>query len=158
MRNYNSLRSFPCDIWEHPEGHSADSTASTIQRYLLEQYQAVVTTSQVETEDLATHMNYEHNGVNRSYQGMQDSYARPRRDASPSSSGLESPGISSGGSDRQGSPWSSLDTSNLPYPTDPIGAHGIDRADLPYVGQHDLFHGTGCVAMNDVQKFADHQK
>lgn len=156
MHSYHSWEASLTDSWNHQEEHP---TTSTMQRFLLEQSRPFLTSSSEEYADTTVYAfpGDSYDGVNHAHNSLQYSYTVPRRYASPSSSGLGSSGISSSWSDRQGSPWSSPEMSHLPYPMSVSGSHSAELADPPFIPSHDALLGDACVAMNDVQKYADHQ-
>jgi hypothetical protein len=155
MSIYHSFKALRWESWDHDEDYLPNATASTMERYLLEQDRPLFTSMLSGNADptINAFPGDPYDTGKCTNHGLQDSYCHPRRLSSPTNSGLESSGVSSGWSDRQGTPRSSPEVNHLAF----VVAHGAAFEDYPCLDQNDVHYGGACVAMNDVQMYADHQ-
>lgn len=153
MNTHQSFKGVDYDSGNHCEEHFTSTASSIMQRYLLEQGRSWFTSSFVDNEDSTTHAfpGYPYDTGNHTYHGMQESYHMPYRISSPTSSGLESSGVSSSLDDRQSTPWSSPEISSMPRVWQHSEMPSAIFGDRPYPDQEDALYGHSCVAMNDVQ-------
>lgn len=155
MNTYDCSKHLRSGSWEWDEERFANATTSTMRRYLLEQERPLFTAFWPESGDLATHAlpGDPYDSDANQDQFTNDGRRVPWRVPSPQSSGLDSSGVSSSLSDRQGTPWSPREQNDPAHALEEVGYNtavfgGDAYFDPPY--------GGSC-AMNEVQMYADHQ-